>query len=107
MKQLVLSFVPDNWELLLQITITEESRQAIDGLTTEELNYWTPIFFDKLISELEKITGPICEGAVKRIQKMNEDDEILISEDLKLVSKDNSLRLYKKHEGCLNFLDAL
>lgn len=107
MKQLVLSFIPDNWERILHITINEESRKAIDGLSSEELDSWTKVFFEKLISEIEKVSSPICKGAVERIQKMSEDDEILISEDLKLVSKDNSLGLYKKHEGYLDFIEAL
>lgn len=107
MKALVLNFIPDEWEMILQITITEESRKAIDALSSEDLNSWTKIFFEKLIAELEKATGPICENAVERIQKMGEDDEILISEDLKLVSKDNCLTLYKKHEGLLNFIEKL
>lgn len=105
MKTLILNFIPDEWEMVLQITITEESRKAIDALTSEELNPWTKVFFEKLVIELEKITGPICKGAVERIQKMSGDDEILISEDLKLVSKDNCLSLFQKHEGELNFIE--
>lgn len=105
MKTLVLNFIPDEWEKVLHITITEESRKAIDSLASNELDPWTKIFFEKLVIELEKIAGPICKGAVERIQKMSEDDEILISEDLKLVSKDNCLSLFQKHEGELNFIE--
>lgn len=107
MKALVLNFIPDEWEMILQITVTEESRKAVNALSSDEIDYWTKIFFEKLITELEKVTGPICEGAVERIQKMGEDEGIFISEDLKLVSKGNSLSLFKKHEGCLDLIENL
>lgn len=105
MKTLILNFIPDEWEMILQITITEESRKAIEDLTSEELDPWIKVFFEKLVIELEKITGPISKKAVERIQKMSGDNEILISEDLKLVPKGNCLALYKKHEGALNFIE--
>lgn len=107
MKALILNFIPDEWEKVLQITISEESRKAIDELPSEELDSWSKIFFEKLIDEFEKVTGPICKGAVERLKDMSMDDEIFIDEDLKLVSKDNCISLFKKHEGSLDFIENL
>lgn len=105
MKTLVLTFIPDEWELVLQLTISKEYRKAIDALDLDALTFWDKEFFDKLIIELEKVTGPICKGAVARIKKISSEEELLISEDWKLVSEENFLSLYKKHEGSLNFVE--